>query len=626
LINEARATLDPAVGIALRELGTGNFLTVKTLLILAKTDEYLDGKRARNLYRKLSEISHENGLLIQAIDSLSRLSFLEAKYGNTEQAIVDSKAHSRAYLEFLIDTLPSLTREDKVNTIGSYNSDVLHNLSANHQTAVEAGLWSAINERGLLNHIELGQRRLAEGRKQKALASRLNDLTAISSTGFASDSRDNSTNARSAQLLLNQLTQYRPSRRFIEVNDFFDSLPADSTYIHIVRYRKIDFTVDSESMDYYGAYVGSSRGMYFVDIGKGGEIDSTIALARSSVSNNLSDSKYRLYRLYEQAVSPLLRNIKRGSTIYISLDSEMNTMPIGSLYSSLKDEQTLSDDYTIRLVSSPRDFIIDSTGRPPVKGARSVVFADPVYTDSSNNYAHSSFRTRAEFSSHNTIRSWEPLKYAGAEGASISSKIKSSLYARDRASEKNLRAIKSPIILHIAAHAFFDPPKMANAVSSSDGKSELNVYQKIEHYLYGSGIALSSPTSSGDQLYGDGIITAAEASWLELSGTELVVLSACSTGDGVSTSGLGVFGLYRSFIEAGAKSVLMSLWRVDDESTKEFMNRFYDLIKDGMSRSEAVSTTQQEFREGKAGNGKWKDPFYWAAWQLVGDWGPIKGL
>jgi CHAT domain-containing protein len=56
------------------------------------------------------------------------------------------------------------------------------------------------------------------------------------------------------------------------------------------------------------------------------------------------------------------------------------------------------------------------------------------------------------------------------------------------------------------------------------------------------------------------------------------------------------------------------------------MNRFYKRLKAGDARSDALATTQKEFRDGLAGGGQWKEPYYWAAWQLVGDWKPIPGL
>jgi len=122
----------------------------------------------------------------------------------------------------------------------------------------------------------------------------------------------------------------------------------------------------------------------------------------------------------------------------------------------------------------------------------------------------------------------------------------------------------------------------------------------------------------------DGYLTSAEALNLNLKGTELVVLSACSTGQGDVRTGEGVYGLQRSLTVAGARSTLLSLWKVEDAATAEFMVRYYKRLKAGEARSDALAAVQKEFRDGAIP--AWKHPYYWAAWQLVGDWKPIQGL
>jgi len=124
----------------------------------------------------------------------------------------------------------------------------------------------------------------------------------------------------------------------------------------------------------------------------------------------------------------------------------------------------------------------------------------------------------------------------------------------------------------------------------------------------------------------NGVLTAIEATELRLKGTELVVLSACDTAQGDIRTGEGVYGLQRSLAVAGARSTLLSLWKVDDAATLEFMTRFYKRLKAGEGRADALAATQKEFRDGIPGKPDWKEPYYWAAWQLVGDWRPIPGL
>ena len=116
----------------------------------------------------------------------------------------------------------------------------------------------------------------------------------------------------------------------------------------------------------------------------------------------------------------------------------------------------------------------------------------------------------------------------------------------------------------------------------------------------------------------DGYLTAAEATAMDLEGTELVTLSACETGLGGVQSGEGVYGLQRSLAVAGARSTLLSLWKVDDYLTVAFMERYYKRLKAGEGRADALRNTQNDFRDNK--NSNYHDIRVWGAFQLSGDW------
>lgn len=91
-------------------------------------------------------------------------------------------------------------------------------------------------------------------------------------------------------------------------------------------------------------------------------------------------------------------------------------------------------------------------------------------------------------------------------------------------------------------------------------------------------------------------LPAKEAAQLQLSGTELVVLSACDTAAGSQQSGEGLYGLQRALNVAGALNTLVSLWKVDDGATAGFMQRYYQQLKQGKGRRDALLAVQQEFR------------------------------
>jgi hypothetical protein len=140
-----------------------------------------------------------------------------------------------------------------------------------------------------------------------------------------------------------------------------------------------------------------------------------------------------------------------------------------------------------------------------------------------------------------------------------------------------------------------------------------------KHPLMLSGLALAGANrglkGSRDKDGMDGIHTAYEALSLDLDGTELVVLSACETGLGSIQQGEGVYGLRRAFQEAGAGTVLSTLWKVDDTATTEWMESFYTLLLDKrISAREAVRLSQKKLLDDE----RWSHPFYWAPFVLVG--------
>ena len=156
-------------------------------------------------------------------------------------------------------------------------------------------------------------------------------------------------------------------------------------------------------------------------------------------------------------------------------------------------------------------------------------------------------------------------------------------------------------IVHIATHGFYDDKGTADALS------------RCGLYFAGADNALQGERIPADT--DDGILTAQEISSLDLRGLNLVALSACQTGEGEIT-GDGVFGLQRGFKKAGARSLLMSLWPVDDAATCQLMITFYKhWISGGMTMCEALETAKRTVRSQKEKG--WDDPKYWAAFILL---------
>ena len=145
----------------------------------------------------------------------------------------------------------------------------------------------------------------------------------------------------------------------------------------------------------------------------------------------------------------------------------------------------------------------------------------------------------------------------------------------------------------------------------------------MENPLLRSGIALSGANllAKGelDEQSDDGLVTAMEVSGMDLRNTDLVVLSACDTGVGETSKGQGVIGLRRAFQQAGARSLVMSLWKIPDKETKDLMIEFYNRLKTGKPKLTALreaSLSAMQATKNKTGS---THPFYWGGFILVGD-------
>ncbi|MEI8190376.1 MAG: CHAT domain-containing protein, partial [candidate division NC10 bacterium] len=146
---------------------------------------------------------------------------------------------------------------------------------------------------------------------------------------------------------------------------------------------------------------------------------------------------------------------------------------------------------------------------------------------------------------------------------------------------------------------------------------------KIENPLVRSGIALAGANralAGSDLAQSDGLVTAEKILGLRLRGTDLVVLSACETGLGDVKSGEGVFGLRRAFTQAGAKSLVMSMWAVPDRETQELMVAFYtNLLSGKMNRAQALrqaALAQMQVVKTRHGDAH---PFFWGAFVFLGE-------
>ena len=191
-----------------------------------------------------------------------------------------------------------------------------------------------------------------------------------------------------------------------------------------------------------------------------------------------------------------------------------------------------------------------------------------------------------------------------------------------QATESAVKRVNAPRILHLATHGFFlaAPARAATGFSPVVTQTS-SAGAEIENPLLRSGLAFSGANRRRGNSNDDGILTALEASGLNLWGTKLVVLSACDTGVGEVRNGEGVYGLRRAFVLAGAESLVMSLWQISDFTTRELMTNYYRNLKQGMGRGEALRQVQLDMLK----HNPKLHPFYWANFIQSGDWTNLDG-
>jgi CHAT domain-containing protein len=191
-----------------------------------------------------------------------------------------------------------------------------------------------------------------------------------------------------------------------------------------------------------------------------------------------------------------------------------------------------------------------------------------------------------------------------------------SQFMQREATEKNVKAIKGPWLVHIATHGYFLKDSEASSSGSVFGvnadNASNNPLLRSGLILAGAGTTMGGRSTADISSNDNGILTAYEAMNLNLEGTDLVILSACETGLGDVKSGEGVYGLQRSFQVAGANALIMSLWKVDDAATQQLMTNFYtNWLKLG-NKQKAFKQAQLQLMT------KYKDPYYWGAFVMMG--------
>jgi CHAT domain-containing protein len=304
---------------------------------------------------------------------------------------------------------------------------------------------------------------------------------------------------------------------------------------------------------------------------------------------------------YRRYWAPLTKVIGRRGKVYLSLDGVYHQLSLAALRSP--DGKYLADLKSLTIVSNTKDVLSVKSRKPTRNRSFSAsLFGFPSFYLGDD-------QKKEPGASRGGM---EPLTGTRIEVDRISallaeSHVRTEVFVGERATEGAIKHTRQPTLLHIATHGFFQEEGKPAAFNLT-GVNEGNPLNRTGLLLAGAANYVQEGQLTDDE---NGILTAYEVSNLNLESAELVALSACETGRGVVQNGEGVYGLQRAFQSAGARSILLSLWKVDDAATQRLMSEFYRNWLQGQGKAEALRRAQVTVKA------EFPHPYYWGAFILM---------
>lgn len=387
----------------------------------------------------------------------------------------------------------------------------------------------------------------------------------------------------------------------LNLNQLADQLKEDQILLEYVRFSPNDqnsfMSQSSDSFDNYLLFsLKSDSKTQMIDLGLADSINNEIIELRDELNHptNLLFSPIgaeleqsfieKSKKLYSSLITPI--HIDRQiNCFFIAPDDYLNLLSFEILHDS---SSYFIENNKICYLNSGRDLL--NFDQPSLNSI--YIFADPTLPqkDSINNSDDDPMATRSECLDSYNLNS---IRYTHKEGEHLKELAEShdkeyKCFFGDDFSEYNLKHFtEPPDILHLATHGYF---------CTTDSSEETNTY-----YSLNSGLIVSqSDDKNNDTVHDEGILSALEIISMDLNGTDLVTLSACNTGVGGIVSGEGVFGLRRSFQNAGAQAMIISLWEIPDNISYSLMSDFYERLLNGTAKSEALrEATLKMFHDSK---------------------------
>ncbi|MDH4057994.1 MAG: CHAT domain-containing protein, partial [Cyclobacteriaceae bacterium] len=530
-----------------------------------KAEEFYN--KAKSLYEKNFSSTHPE--YVKALSKLSKVYYMQQDYKRAKQRIEEALNN---YENFIKQYFPALSEREKAkywNTIKQdfefYNTLALSQLEDfkdlsgkiyNYQLLTKALLLSSsikIRERILNSTDEELKAQYNNWLEKKEL---LTIALSLSSSQLIENEIDPIALTHEVERLEKDLSQKSEifgqnfENKRITYEEVRKSLKKNEVAIEMVRFRYFNHSF-TDSVIYAALYVKEdTKRPEAIVLKNGSQMEGRyFNYYRNAIMRQIPDGYS-----YDVFWGPIQKQLGQVSTIYLSADGVYNQINLEAI--PAPGGTYILDNSNIVLVSNTKDLYLRS-GKPKGKPDNTAfLFGNPTfYLTSATNHKYSSLP--------GTEKEINQLQFLLNQKG-----WKSQNYLESKATEEQVKELNSPKIFHIATHGFYKPAeelRLEDEMEGNEAELAKNPLLRNGLLLMGAGDLLDKTDYNYNME--NGILTAYEAMNLNLDNTDLVVLSACETGLGELQSGEGVYGLQRAFLVAGAKVLIMSMFKVDDEAT-----------------------------------------------------------
>lgn len=657
-LDEAEQTVAAALFSRREVLGAKHIDTIRSLIDLGAI--YLDQSRLDDAERELKlalslaeeAIGDQHPYTFEALNNLAKV--LEAQ-GSLDQAVElreTGLARRSAFLDRMLWVTGENAREGYIRLHQPELYDYLALLTRTDdpdrgRKAIEASL----QRKGLLLKItsEIEQiSQLSKDPKLSSISSELDaarkDLAALTLSGPTAETQGRHVEALYAlEQRVNELqgelgrasVRFRSSIAGVTAAEMASTLEEGSAFVDFLMYNDEGL---GKVLAGVITHLDGDITYDLVEYPDREEIEASVLEFREIIQDDLADEDELLeigQIAYDLVWAPIVDTIGDVEYVYLVPDGVLNILPFNALLN--EDEEYLIQTTDVHILTSGRDLLPNEY---QLAQGEYVILAGPDYN--SDQVVDADVRAAAEGRRSAAMQlgirgaggglrglNFAPLPGAEKEGRIITDRVDareepSDVYFGERAQEQVLATMTEiPEILHIATHGFFleADDTLRKRLLKMQRSADIQVPPPGDNPLLRAGLAFAGINTNA-QLLGDidtvndGVLTALEVLGLDLSGTRLVVLSACETGLGEIHEGEGVYGLRRSFQEAGVAEVISSLWEVSDAGTQALMTDLYDKILDGTPAREALRDAQLEMIDSP----EWGYPYIWSAFMIVGSY------